>query len=78
MTVRTKGATARRLAKLKNKTIADAAFELVESDYPSIPGETPLVERLEALAKRYRAFPETGLAAGKEFFDDLSGEATER
>jgi len=34
-----------------------------------------LTERLEALAKRYRAFPETGLAADKAFFDDLSGDA---
>jgi antitoxin VapB len=68
-------AAVRRLAKLKNKTITETIREAVENEYQRIKGETPLIERLEALAMRYRAFPETGLAADKAFFDDLSGDA---
>jgi antitoxin VapB len=68
-------AAVRRLAKLKNKTITDTIHEAVENEYRRVRGETPLVERLESLAERYRAFPETGLAADKAFFDDLAGDA---
>jgi antitoxin VapB len=67
-------AAVRRLAKLKNKTITETIYEAVENEYRRIKGEAPLTERLEALAERYRAFPETGLAADKAFFDDLSGD----
>ncbi len=68
-------AAVRRLAKLKNKTITETIYEAVENEYRRTQGEKPLVERLEALAKRYRTFPETGLPADKAFFDDLSGDA---
>jgi antitoxin VapB len=68
-------AAVRRLAKLKNKTITETIQEAVENEYRRLKGETPLIERLEALARRYREFPETGLAADKAFFDDLSGDA---
>ena len=78
MTINGEAAAEHRLAKPKNKTLTDTAFGAVESDDQDIPGKTPLVERLEGLAKRYRAFPETGLAANKDFFDDLSGDARER
>jgi antitoxin VapB len=68
-------AAVRRLANLKNKTITDTIYEAVENEYRRAKGEVPLIERLEALANRYRTFPETGLAADKAFFDDLSGDA---
>jgi antitoxin VapB len=66
-------AAVRRLAKLKNKTITETIHEAVENEYRRTQGEKPLVERLEALARRYSAFPETGLSADKAFFDNLSG-----
>jgi len=67
-------AAVRRLAKLKQKTITATILEAVDNEYRRARGETPLVERLQALAGRYRAFPESGLTADKTFFDELSGE----
>jgi antitoxin VapB len=65
----------RRLAKLKNKTITETILEAVQNEYRRTRGETPLIERLESLAKRYQAFPDTGLPADKAFFDELSEDA---
>ena len=64
----------RRLAKLKNKSLTDTILEAVENEYARVRGEPPLVDRLEAIAARYRQFPETGQAADKAFFDELSGD----
>ncbi len=64
----------RRLAKLKNKSLTDTIHEAVENEYRRIRGEAPLIDRLEAISARYREFPETGLAADKASFDELSGD----
>ena len=65
----------RRLAKLRNKSLTETIHEAVENEYRRIHGEAPLIDRLEAISARYRAFPETGLAADKAFFDEMSGDA---
>jgi len=67
-------AAVRRLAKLKNKSLTDTIREAVENEWRREQAETPLADRLAAIAKRYRAFPPTGLPADKAFFDDLSGD----
>ncbi len=68
-------AAVRRLAKLKNKSLTDTIQEAVENEWRRAQAQAPLVDRLAAIAERYRAFPPTGLPADKAFFDDLSGEA---
>ena len=65
----------RRLAKLKNKTLTDTILEAVENEYRRVRGEAPLLDRLAAISARYRQYPETGLAADKAFFDEMSGDA---
>ncbi len=68
-------AAVRRLAKLKNKSLTDTIQEAVENEWRRAQAQAPLVDRLAAIAERYRAFHPTGLPADKAFFDDLSGEA---
>jgi len=68
-------AAVRRLAKLKNKSLTDTIQEAVENEWRRAQAQAPLVDRLAAIAERYRAFPPSGLAADKAFFDDLSGDA---
>jgi antitoxin VapB len=65
----------RRLAKLKNKSLTETIREAVENEYRRVRGEAPLIDRLEAISARYRKFPETGLAADKAFFDEMSDDA---
>jgi antitoxin VapB len=65
----------RRLAKLRNKSLTETIHEAVENEYRRVKGVTPLIDRLDALARRYREFPETGLPADKAFFDEMSGDA---
>lgn len=74
--VRSKAAddAVRRLAKLTNKSITDTIREAAENEYRRLRHGTPLIDRLAALADRYREFPETGLAADKAFFDEMSGD----
>ncbi|MCZ8548462.1 type II toxin-antitoxin system VapB family antitoxin [Mesorhizobium qingshengii] len=66
-------AAVRRLAKLKNMSLTETIRDAVEQEYQRSRGAIPLAQRLQALAERYRAFPETGAQADKAFFDDLSG-----
>jgi antitoxin VapB len=68
-------AAVRRLAKLKRKTLTDTIIEAVENEYRRVRGAAPLAERLAAISARYRAFPVTGLAADKSFFDEMSGDS---
>jgi antitoxin VapB len=65
----------RRLAQLKNKSLTATIIEAVENEYRRVRAEAPLTERLAAISARYREFPETGLAADKAFFDEMSGDA---
>ena len=65
----------RRLAKLKGKSLTDTIREAVEQEYQRARAEVPLIERMERLSERYRAFPASDLQADKAFFDNLSGEA---
>jgi antitoxin VapB len=64
----------RRLAKLKGKSLTDTIREAVEQEYQRARAEVPLIERMERLSERYRAFPASDLQADKAFFDNLSGE----
>jgi antitoxin VapB len=64
----------RRLATLKNKNLTETILEAVENEYRRVCDETSLVDRLAAVSARYRAFPETGAAAEKAFFDEMSGD----
>src|SRR6202040_1414333 len=64
----------RRLAKLKNKSLTETILEAVENEYRRMRAEASLVDRLAAISARYRAFPETGAAADKAFFDEMSGD----
>ena len=72
---KTADAAVRRLAKLKNKSLTVTIQEAVENEWRRAQAQVPLVDRLAAIAGRYRAFPPSGLAADKAFFDDLSGDA---
>jgi len=67
-------AAVRRLARLKNKSLTQTIQDAVETELQRVESEWPLAERLKAIARRYRAFPLTGLAADKAYFDDLSGD----
>jgi antitoxin VapB len=55
---------------------ADPPVEAVGASNVHAGSEIDLRERIRALSARYKAFPATGLAADKAFFDDLSGEFT--
>lgn len=70
----TTDAAVRRLAKLKNTSLTDTIREAVVNEYQRAMGDIPLQERLAALSRRYQAYPKTGEAADKSFFDDLSGD----
>lgn len=61
----------RRLAKLKNTTLAEAIREAVEHEYQRARRETPLHEKLQHIFEEYRSHPKTGLDAEKAFFDEL-------
>jgi antitoxin VapB len=64
----------RRLPKPKNSTSSGAASEPVGIEYWRVRDETPLMDRLGTIAAHYREFPETGLAADKAFFDEMSSD----
>lgn len=66
-------AAVRRLAKIKNKDLAETIREAVEKEYAEINREDSLVDRLGRLGDRLAAYPSTGLKADKAFFDDLGG-----
>ena len=67
-------AAVRRLAKLKHKTLTETILEAVENEHRRIQGGGSLIDRLAAISARYQTFPETGLAADKAFFDEMSGD----
>lgn len=65
----------RKLAKRKGKSLTDTVREAIEeaTRRESEQREDPLSTRLEALAKEFAKYPNTGKKADKAFFDWLSG-----
>lgn len=64
----------RKLAKLKGKTLTDTIREAVENEYRELKAKPPLRERIKHIQDRIAARPDTGLAADKAFYDELSGQ----
>ncbi|MGK9165843.1 type II toxin-antitoxin system VapB family antitoxin [Inquilinus limosus] len=66
-------AAVRRLAKLKQKSLAETIREAGQNEYLRMTETASLVDRLRAIGDRYAAYPKTGLKADKAFFDDQGG-----
>lgn len=65
---------AERLAAQKSVNKTEAVRIALENELRRASEMLPLWERLKPLRERVAAYPDSGLAADKEFFDDLSGE----
>lgn len=64
----------RKLARLKGKTLTETIRDAVRHEYAAISATPPLIERLGPIQARFEALRQAGgLAADKDFFDDLSG-----
>lgn len=63
-----------KLAERKRTTKTEAVRVALENELRRVEDQIPLWERLEPLREKIAAYPETGLEADKEFFDELSGE----
>jgi antitoxin VapB len=64
----------RKLAKIKGRTLTETIREAVESEYRQLKAKRPLRERIKYIQDRIAARPNTGLAADKAFYDELSGQ----
>jgi len=65
---------AERLAAQKRVNKTEAVRIALENELRRTNEAVPLWERLKPLRERVAAYPDSGLAADKAFFDDLSGE----
>ena len=66
---------AERLAKRTRLTKTEAVKLALRNELHRIDEAIPLWQRLKPLRTKIAAYPDTGLAADKAFFDELSGEA---
>lgn len=64
----------RKLAQKRGCGLTEAVKQAVEAELRRDAKATPLRERLEAVQDQLAAFPDTGLAADKAFYDELSGQ----
>ncbi|MBI1867059.1 MAG: type II toxin-antitoxin system VapB family antitoxin [Methylocystis sp.] len=65
----------RKLAAVKGTSMTEAVRQAAEHELRRLRQEQrPLAERIAAIQKRANAFPPSGLAADKAFYDELSGE----
>lgn len=67
-------ALAAKLAERMQVNKTEAVRTALENELRRIDEAVPLWERLKPLRERIAAYPDTGLVADKEFFDELSGE----
>jgi len=65
---------AERLAAQKRVNKTEAVRIALENELRRVSEALPLWERLKPLRERIAAYPDSGLAADKAFFDDLSGD----
>jgi antitoxin VapB len=65
---------AERLAKRKRLNKTEAVKLALENELHRADEAVPLWERLRPLREKIAAYPDTGLAADKAFFDELSGD----
>lgn len=65
---------AAKLAARKRVSKTDAVRIALENELRRAEDEIPLWERLKPLRAKIAAYPDTGLAADKAFFDELSGD----
>jgi antitoxin VapB len=63
----------RRLAKRKGVGLTEAVRQAVTAELARVEDEVPLREKLRRLAEPLAAYPDTGVALDKQFFDELSG-----
>lgn len=63
---------AARLAARKRVSKTDAVRIALENELRRVEDEVPLWERLRPLRAKIAAYPDSGLAADKAFFDELS------
>ena len=68
---------AERLAARTRRNKTEAVKQALENELRRLDEATPLWERLRPLREKIAAYPDTGLAADKAFFDDLCGEEDE-
>jgi len=62
------------LAMRRNTTKQDAVRQAVQADLSRLIQAVPLKQRLTDWRAVHKLPPATGLVAGKEFFDELSGD----
>jgi antitoxin VapB len=67
-------ALAEQLAARKHLNKTEAVKFALKNELLRIDEATSLWERLKPLCQKIKAYPESGLAADKAFFDELSGE----
>lgn len=65
---------AAKLAARKRVNKTEAVRIALENELKRVDDATPLWDRLKPLRARVAAYPDSGLAADKAFFDELSGE----
>ena len=65
---------AEKLAAQKRVSKTEAVKIALENELRRASEALPLWKRLQPLRERIAAYPDSGLAADKAFFDDLSGE----
>ena len=65
---------AEKLAAQKRVNKTEAVRIALENELRLASEALPLWERLKSLRERIAAYPDSGLAADKAFFDDLSGD----
>ena len=65
---------AEKLAAQKRVNKTEAVRIALENELRRVSEALPLWERLKPLRERIAAYPDSGLAADKAFFDDLSGD----
>jgi antitoxin VapB len=65
---------AEKLAAQKRVNKTEAVRIALENELRRTSEALPLWERLKPLRERVAAYPDSGLAADKAFFDDLSGD----
>ena len=65
---------AEKLAAQKRVNKTEAVKIALENELRRASEAVPLWERLKPLREKIAAYPDSGLAADKAFFDDLSGD----
>ena len=65
----------RALAARTGQSLTDAVRQAAENELRRIErSERPIAERIAPIQERARAYPPTGAAADKAFYDELSGQ----